>query len=146
MNRWWSELLRHVARRGHPWESSSRLTEAAGHSDAVKAAIVDWPPVSYIERVFRALDLALDQHVDGQWDHQGDVGLFDLYALLVMTCGETVTPEHVHDAWAIYTQRTRPSHPDLVPFRHLPMATARLDERYVAAIRTAAAMLRKQGG
>lgn len=62
--------------------------------------------------------------------------LLDLYTLLALTQGEQVTSEHVHDAWALWTRRTRPNHEALVPFEELPPGVGELDEVYVEAVKT----------
>ena len=52
-----------------------------------------------------------------------DTSLLELYALLALVRGGGTTLENVHDAWAVYRNRTRPDHPSLVPFVMLAPAT-----------------------
>ncbi len=69
---------------------------------------------------------------------EADERLIDLYTLLVLVKGESVTLEDVHDAWAVWTEPTRPDHRSLVPFDQLSTEVQELDEPYRAAIAAAA--------
>lgn len=73
-------------------------------------------------------------------DHTGN--LLDLYTLLVLVKGEETTLKDVHDAWAVWRNRTDPTHRSIVPFQDLPLATQELDRTYVEAIRLTAHQLR----
>lgn len=70
-----------------------------------------------------------------------DTPLLELYALLALVRGGGTTLENVHDAWAIWRNRTRPDHPSLVPFIKLAPDVRELDRKYADAIREAAAEL-----
>lgn len=67
-----------------------------------------------------------------------DPELIRLYALAAMFCGQEVTNEDVHDAWALFTSARRPDHAYLVPFYELPEEIQELDAPYRDAIRRAA--------
>lgn len=60
--------------------------------------------------------------------------LEDLYLLLVLVKGTAVTPKDVHDAWAVWRSRTRPDHPDLVPFGELTDEVKEWDKPFADAI------------
>lgn len=64
--------------------------------------------------------------------------LLDLYTLLVFVTGVDTELEDVHDAWAIWRNRTNPSHEALLPFSDLPEETRELDRKFVNAIRETA--------
>ncbi len=64
--------------------------------------------------------------------------LLDLYTLLVLHDGLWCTLENVHDAWAVWTARTRPNHPSLIPFSKLTPEIQAYDEPYRDAIQRAA--------
>jgi len=68
-----------------------------------------------------------------------DTPLLELYTLLALTTGTGTTLEHVHQAWAVWRNRTRPDHPALVPFAALDPAVQALDQKYADAIRETAA-------
>ena len=65
--------------------------------------------------------------------------LLELYALLALTAGTGTTLEDVHQAWAVWRNRTRPDHPSLVPFAALAPEVRELDRKYAEAIREVAA-------
>jgi hypothetical protein len=69
-----------------------------------------------------------------------DVGddLLDLYTLLVFVTGVDTELEHVHDAWAIWRNRTNPRHKSLLPFSDLSQETQELDRQFVRAIQETA--------
>ena len=68
-----------------------------------------------------------------------DTPLLELYALLALTAGTGTTLEDVHQAWAVWRNRTRPDHPSLVPFAALAPEVRELDRKYAEAIREVAA-------
>jgi hypothetical protein len=66
-----------------------------------------------------------------------DTGLlFRLYALLALAKGSAVTPNDVHNAWAVWMQETDPDHHAIRPYNELDAATQAADGPFVAAIRT----------
>lgn len=78
---------------------------------------------------------ALEAHLPGE-----DDALLDLYLLLVLVKGDSVTLEDVHDAWAVWRFRTCPDHGSIVPFDQLTPSVQKLDQPYadaIAATRTA---------
>lgn len=62
--------------------------------------------------------------------------LLDLYTLLALTLGENVELRGVHDAWAIWKNKSMPEHRSLVPFEKLATNVQRLDSKYCEAIKT----------
>lgn len=64
--------------------------------------------------------------------------LLDLYALLALSLRETVSLEAVHDAWAVWKNKTNPSHKSLIPFSALTPEVQELDREYANAIRETA--------
>jgi hypothetical protein len=64
--------------------------------------------------------------------------LLDLYTLLVFVTGGDTEFEHVHDAWAIWRNKTNPSHKLLLPFSDLSGETQQLDRKFVKAIQETA--------
>lgn len=67
-----------------------------------------------------------------------EADLLDLYTLLVFATGADTDLAHVHDAWAIWRNRTDPTHESLLPFSRLSRPTQELDRKYVEAIRETA--------
>jgi len=67
-----------------------------------------------------------------------DERLLDLYTLLVFVTRDKTDLAHVHDAWAIWRDRTDPTHKSLIPFSELSRETQELDRKYVKAIRETA--------
>lgn len=62
----------------------------------------------------------------------------DLYLLLVLIKGESVTLEDVHDAWSVWCARANPGHPSIVPFGDLSLEVQELDRKYMERIAAAA--------
>lgn len=60
--------------------------------------------------------------------------LLDLYTLLVFTKGAATTLEDVHNAWAIWRNRTNSTHKSLIPFDKLASGVQELDREYAEAI------------
>jgi len=71
-----------------------------------------------------------------------DEPLLDLYTLLAFVTGEKTDLKHVHHAWAVWRDRTNPTHESLVPFSELSEETQELDRKYVDAIRETAKEIR----
>ncbi len=80
--------------------------------------------MNYIETV----KTKLASHIDVEDD------LLELYALLVLTRGQLCSLKDVHDAWAIWRNRTKPDHKSLVPFDELTQEVQQLDKEYTDAI------------
>lgn len=89
------------------------------------------PATNYVGAV---LDRLADHPATGDLD--GD--LLQLYALLALVKGRETTLRDVHDAWAIWRNRTAPEHRSLIPFADLTAAVQELDRPYMEAIRWAA--------
>lgn len=64
--------------------------------------------------------------------------LLRLYALLVLTTGETTGLCDIHDAWAVWRSVTCPEHENLVPFDELTPEVQLQDFSYRDAIRRVA--------
>lgn len=60
--------------------------------------------------------------------------LLDLYTLLLLSKGDSVTKKDVHDAWAVRQVRIRPDHHSLIPYGQLEQDTQARDDKYVQAI------------
>ena len=67
--------------------------------------------------------------------------LLDVYVLLVFVKGTATSLEDVHDAWAIWKNRSIPNHKSLIPFDELTKEVQELDRKYMNAIRKVAAKL-----
>lgn len=63
--------------------------------------------------------------------------LLELYTLLAITLAKTCTLEDVHDAWAVWRNKTAPEHRSLIPFDELTPAVQELDRPYMDAIHIA---------
>jgi len=73
---------------------------------------------------------------------EGDTDLlFLMYAVLVLTVGQNVRSEHVHDAWAAWMTYQDSSHNSIKPFGQLSVETRREDQPFVDAIRKVALRL-----
>lgn len=70
--------------------------------------------------------------------------LLNLYSLLVLTKGENVTLEDVHDAWSLDKNRTFPEHKSLIPFKELSYEVQQKDFPYVKAIREVAREIKRK--
>lgn len=90
---------------------------------------------TYIQDARAALLAALGE-TEQKWANEQP--LLDLYTLLVLTRGEQCTCEDIHEAWAVARQRTRPEHPDLVPFSELSDEVRAYDVPFRDAVRIAA--------
>ena len=84
--------------------------------------------MNYIQQ---ALDI-LREKIDVESD------LLDLYALLVFTKGIDTELIDVHEAWAIWRNKTNPSHNSLIPFSELSPEVQELDREYAEAIQETA--------
>ena len=60
--------------------------------------------------------------------------LLDLYTLLVLIKGKETTWKDVHDAWAVWKNKTIPDHKSLIPFEQLTPEIQQLDDEYTKAI------------
>ncbi len=84
--------------------------------------------MNYIEKARSILAEKIDVESD----------LLDLYTLLVFVKGKHTRLEDVHDAWAIWRNKTNPSHKSLIPFKELDLDVQDLDQEYTLAIRQTA--------
>jgi hypothetical protein len=84
--------------------------------------------MNYIQAARGALSKKIDVEDD----------LLDLYTLLVFVTGGDTELEHVRDAWAIWRNRTNPSHKSLLPFSDLSQETQQLDRKFVNSIQETA--------
>jgi hypothetical protein len=92
---------------------------------------------NYVERARRELEARYPRAA-------ANTRLGDLYLLLVLTRGESVTLADVHDAWAVEQSRRRPDHWSIKPFEELDPDVAGKDQKYVTLIREVAAALREE--
>lgn len=94
--------------------------------------------LSYIEGIAEQIKSKLDPDSlpSGPTD-----GLLFCYAALVLTVGEAVTLENVHDTWSAWMLGVDPTHEAIRPFSELDDATAAMDEPFAHAIRLVAAEL-----
>ncbi len=95
--------------------------------------MTDYNPDNFtLDNYVNVVKKLLSKHIDVEDD------LLDLYALLVLTTGVNTTWENVHDAWAIWRNRTKPDHKSLVPFENLTPDVQELDDEYTKAIQAVA--------
>lgn len=85
-------------------------------------------PVNYVSRM-RALIRREFQMLPA--------GLIDLYTLLALTRGNSVTMKDVHDAWAVWCNDHQPGHGSLLPFGQLTPGVQELDREFMDGIRRA---------
>lgn len=71
-----------------------------------------------------------------------DLPLYRQYAVLVLSKGQSVTAEDVHNAWAAWASEHDPNHRHLIPFKELSLSDQREDNPYVSASRKVATRLR----
>lgn len=69
--------------------------------------------------------------------------LLDLYTLLALVGGRFVSDEDVHNAWAVWRNKTNSKHDAIIPFCNLSEHVQKLDREYRDAIREAATELSK---
>lgn len=77
-------------------------------------------------------------------DTESDL-LFDVYAVLALSLGASVSEADVHNAWVAWMLTEDPDHPALVPYNKLDAETAAADAPFVAAIRSVALQLDRAG-
>jgi hypothetical protein len=65
--------------------------------------------------------------------------LVDLYTLLALIFGSSVSEEDVHNAWAVWKNNNCPEHSSIVGFHLLPPQIQVYDTKYVEIIRRAVA-------
>jgi hypothetical protein len=63
-----------------------------------------------------------------------DDALIDLYTLLALQYGAFVQLVDVHNAWAVWRNRTDPEHRSLIPFPYLAPDVQEMDRPYMEAI------------
>ncbi len=67
-----------------------------------------------------------------------DLPLYRQYALLLLTKGEAVTAEDVHNAWATWASDHQPESRHLIPFKELSLKDQQKDAPYVQAVKKVA--------
>jgi len=89
--------------------------------------------MSYIEAIAHRIRAAAyaDRSIP---EAENDDDLYLFYAILVLTVGEAVTQENVHDAWAAWASLKQPQHSSLRPFSQLSDRARLRDERFRRAI------------
>lgn len=91
--------------------------------------------MTYIHKIQNILGLKIDVEND----------LLDLYVLVVLLKGENTTLEDIHDAWAVWKNKTSPEHKSVIPFSELSLEVQELDRKYTnAIIETAKSLPQKQ--
>jgi hypothetical protein len=92
--------------------------------------------VNYIERLAATVRRAIPPELVPD---EADVDdLCRIYALLILTKGEQMTPEDVHDAWATWMTMQDPDHESLKPFHDLDVETRREDAPFLRALQAVA--------
>lgn len=89
--------------------------------------------MNYVQEIIDALAtemLAIDEYMVGELAEN----LIEEYALLVLLFGSNTTLKHVHDAWAVWRNRTKPEHKSLVEFDELTLEVQELDRKYMEVI------------
>ncbi len=71
----------------------------------------------------------------GQLPSDGLEMLFNSYAVLALSKGESVTSRDVHDAWSAWATEYDPDNNSLTPFDELSEGTKAQDDKFVDAIR-----------
>lgn len=84
--------------------------------------------MNYIQKVRNRLEALASCHGS----------LLDLYTLLVFTKGVECTLKDVHDAWAVWKNKTMPDHRSLIDFYELSTEVQELDREYCEAIQRVA--------
>jgi len=73
---------------------------------------------------------------------KGDTDLlFLMYAVLALTVGQDVKPQHVHDTWAGWMAYSSPLHKSIKPFKELSLDIKKEDQPFVNAVKTVALRL-----
>lgn len=75
---------------------------------------------------------------DDELPTRGLDDLFDLYAVLALLKGETVTNADVHDAWCAWATKYDASNKSLVPYDELPNDVKSEDSKFRLAIQKTA--------
>lgn len=63
-----------------------------------------------------------------------DLLLYRIYAVLLLSKGQDVAAEDVHNAWAAWASEHDPESRNLLPFKELSLSVQRKDQLYVDAI------------
>lgn len=92
--------------------------------------------MNYIDRV--AIEIARESGDYPFNDGYAGIELFRLYALLLLLKGNRVTPNDVHDAWAVWACEHRVGSYNIRPFNELSAEYQAQDEPYAAAIQRTA--------
>ncbi|MGB4762821.1 MAG: hypothetical protein WBP12_05715 [Candidatus Saccharimonas sp.] len=90
------------------------------------------------EDVARMTQLLRAQFVETAFDKPGMDELVQMYAVLALTKGVTVTNRDVHHAWVIWARRHDPANPDIVLYDQLPRSMQNEDSPFVRAIHAVA--------
>ena len=67
-------------------------------------------------------------------DFDGANELLSVYALLALTVGENCTNEHIHDAWAVWQNKTDSGHCSIIPYKSLTKEVQDMDTPYRDAV------------
>lgn len=85
-------------------------------------------PENYIEKARKVLATKIEVEPD----------LLDLYVLIVFLKGSSATLRDIHEAWAVWKNKTKPDHKSLIPFEQLSKEVQDLDMEYTQAIQETA--------
>ncbi|HWF15819.1 MAG TPA: hypothetical protein VG244_06525 [Acidimicrobiales bacterium] len=91
--------------------------------------------MTYLDRIADEIRKAV--RTDALPDEE-TVELFRLYAVLLLSKGQAVTAEDVHNAWVAWMLSKGEAHESLVPFAELNAKTQGEDSPFVLAIRSVA--------
>ena len=84
--------------------------------------------INYVQRVQDLLEKELKMKGT---DYEG---LLETYGLLVLTVGVYCKEDDIHDAWAVWQNKTMPEHWSIVPFKELTKEVQVLDDPYKRAV------------
>jgi hypothetical protein len=94
---------------------------------------------SYLDKIAVELRRTADPNA-AQADE--DLSLYRIYAVLLLTKGQEVVAEDVHNAWAAWACEHEPESGNLMPFKDLSLRVQRKDQPYVDAIHQVAERMR----
>lgn len=99
--------------------------------------------MSYIDELADRIRLEVPP---AELPHDDTNALFRIYAVLLLSKGEAVNGEDVHNAWVAWMSARDGDHEALIPFEDLPADVAERDRPYVDAILRVATVLAGEAG
>lgn len=88
--------------------------------------------MNYIEKLASKIKSEVDPSLIP--DQQDSDKLFEIYAVLMLAKGISVTNEDVHNAWSAWMSFTAPNHPSIVPYETLSKSLQDQDTAFKEAI------------